>query len=131
MTDMSGELLKILEKNISGKGFIFTLSEKGVNFNLYFPRYSLGPNPLGGSWISIPVAEMPEILQDGLDEWLTDYNPNGLPQDLPSFSQKTQCCNIFPKPKKFSEEFVIGTQKVKDRSGCLGKLWGIIPDGKK
>lgn len=129
MTNMSGKLLEILENDLSDKGFVFTLSEEGVRFNLYFPRYSLGPNPLGGSWLSTPVKEMPEILQDGLGEWLTDYTQSGIPQKLPCFSQKTQYYNIFPKPDKFSEEFVIGMQTLKDKSGCLGKLWRIIPDG--
>ena len=128
MTDMSGDLLEILENDLSDKGFIFTLSEEGVRFNLYFPRYSLGPNPLGGSWISIPVKEMPEVVQSGLKRWLGENTLENLPKELSYFSQKTQHYNIFPKPEKFEEEFIIGMQKVEGDLGCLGQLWNIIPN---
>lgn len=128
MTDMSGKLLEILENELSEKGFVFTLSEEGIRFNLYFPRYSLGPNPLGGSWISIPVKEMPEVVQSSLKRWLGENRLENLPKELSYFSQKTQHYNIFPKPEKLQEEFIIGTWEVKDNLDCLGKLWKIIPN---
>ncbi|MBS3788289.1 hypothetical protein KGY79_08875 [Candidatus Bipolaricaulota bacterium] len=127
MTDMSGELMKILENELSEKGFVFTLSEEGIRFNLYFPRYSLGANPLGGSWISIPVKEMTEVVQNSLERWLDEKGLDRLPKELGYFSQKTQHYNIFPKPDKFEEEFIIGTQEVKGNLDCLGKLWDLLP----
>ncbi|MEF8837803.1 MAG: hypothetical protein V5A87_08110, partial [Candidatus Bipolaricaulota bacterium] len=127
VTDMGAELVEVLESDLASKGFIFTISEQGVRLNLYFSRYTLGPNPMGGSWISVPVKEMPEIVKSELSDWVPENQLiRRLPEELRYFSQKTQLKGIFPKPEGFNEEFVIGFQKLEDNLGCLGKLWDII-----
>lgn len=129
VTDMGAELVEVLESELANKGFIFTLSERGIKFNLYFSRYTLGANPLGGSWISAPVNEMPEIVKGELRSWLPENQlAQPLPEGLKYLSQKTQLKGLFPKPESFDEEFVVRFQSLEDNLGCLGKLWGIIPE---
>ncbi|MEF8726563.1 MAG: hypothetical protein V5A79_02705 [Candidatus Bipolaricaulota bacterium] len=128
VTDMGAKLVEVLESKLADKGFIFTLSEQGVRFSLYFSRYTLGPNPMGGSWISVPVKVMPETVQNDLERWLGSSKINELPAQITYFSQKTQLKGIFPKPEGFNGEFVIGFQSLEDNLGCLEKLWGIIPE---
>jgi len=129
VTDMGAELVEVLDSELADKGFIFTLSEQGLRLNLYFSRYTLGPNPMGGSWISVPVNELPETVKGELRNWLPENQlTRPLPEGLKYLSQSTQLKGIFPKPEKFDEEFVIGFQKLEDNLGCLGKLWNILPE---
>lgn len=130
VTDMGGELVSLLKDKLGEKGFIFTLYEGGVRFNLYFPRYSLGANPLGGSWISVPLEETPKIVRKELGSWLSKTKIEGnLPKGLEYFSQRTELKRLFPKPGKFNEEFVIGKIELEHKTGCLKELLDIIPKG--
>ncbi|MBS3814019.1 hypothetical protein KGY58_00840 [Candidatus Bipolaricaulota bacterium] len=84
---------------------------------------------MDGSWRSVPVSEMPGIVKGELKSWLPENQLiHQLPEKLEYFSQKTQLKGIFPTPESFNEEFVIGFQKLEDDLGCLGKLWGVIPE---
>ncbi|MFW6111734.1 MAG: hypothetical protein ACOC7Z_01810, partial [Candidatus Bipolaricaulota bacterium] len=84
---------------------------------------------MGGSWISVLVNEMPETVKGELRSWLPENQlARPLPEELKYLSQRTQLKGIFPKPEVFDEEFVIGFQSLEDNLGCLGKLWGIVPE---
>ncbi len=108
LAGMRRELKRQLAKNLGDEDFIFTASKEGVRFNLFFPPYSIGPYVMGGSWLSIPLGEMPKRVEREMRRWAEGQDfPEKLPSNLGYLSQKTRLYGIAPGPEQFTEEFLV------------------------